>query len=116
MDTIADNDDEDCVHVNELMHTFGDWTLRVDVIVVYSFVYSVIFIAGLLGNGLLIENIIRHRRYRSVPNLFLVNLALSQLLLCITALPITPVLAFVKRWVFGEWMCKLVSNCDLQHI
>ncbi|OZC09420.1 7 transmembrane receptor [Onchocerca flexuosa] len=34
------------------------------------------------------------------------------LLLCITALPITPVLAFVKRWLFGALLCKLVPLCQ----
>uniref|UniRef100_A0A915CI05 G-protein coupled receptors family 1 profile domain-containing protein n=1 Tax=Parascaris univalens TaxID=6257 RepID=A0A915CI05_PARUN len=33
-------------------------------------------------------------------------------LLCITALPITPVLAFVKQWLFGSLLCKLVPLCQ----
>uniref|UniRef100_F1L8H0 Neuropeptide Y receptor type 1 n=1 Tax=Ascaris suum TaxID=6253 RepID=F1L8H0_ASCSU len=52
------------------------------------------------------------RKHISVPNIFLINLAVSDLLLCITALPITPVLAFVKQWLFGSLMCKLVPLCQ----
>jgi hypothetical protein len=120
----------DCVDVNEIMAMFGDWTLRLDVQVrqaqtvrnptkipmnrpsfqlTYSSIYALIFIVGIIGNGLLIGTI---RKRMTVANVFLLNLAISDLLLCITALPITPVLAFVKRWVFGNWMCKLVPLCQ----
>ncbi|MCP9256926.1 7 transmembrane receptor [Dirofilaria immitis] len=40
------------------------------------------------------------------------TLRLDVKLLCITALPITPVLAFVKRWLFGSLLCKLVPLCQ----
>uniref|UniRef100_A0A914V8F0 G-protein coupled receptors family 1 profile domain-containing protein n=2 Tax=Plectus sambesii TaxID=2011161 RepID=A0A914V8F0_9BILA len=103
---------EQCTSVNTLLEAFDDWTLRLDVKVAYSVIYSCIFVVGLLGNGLLIENIVRRKRYYSVPNLFLLNLAISDVLLCITALPITPVLAFLKEWLFGELMCKLVPLCQ----
>ncbi|VDO28314.1 unnamed protein product [Onchocerca flexuosa] len=41
-----------------------------------------------------------------------IYLIISLQLLCITALPITPVLAFVKRWLFGALLCKLVPLCQ----
>lgn len=33
-------------------------------------------------------------------------------LLCITAVPITPVLALFKKWYFGRLLCKLVPFCQ----
>ncbi|KAI1719426.1 7 transmembrane receptor (rhodopsin family) domain-containing protein [Ditylenchus destructor] len=102
-------DEEPCVDVNEIMAIFGDWTLRLDVQMIFSTIYVIIFVVGLIGNGLLIGTI---RKRMTVANVFLLNLATSDLLLCITALPITPVLAFVKRWIFGNVMCKLVPLCQ----
>ncbi|KAI6207322.1 G-PROTEIN-RECEP-F1-2 domain-containing protein [Aphelenchoides fujianensis] len=99
----------ECVDVNEIMAIVGDWTLRLDVQIIFSLVYILIFIVGLIGNGLLIAKI---RKKMTVANVFLINLAISDLLLCITALPITPVLAFIKRWIFGGIMCKLVPLCQ----
>ncbi|KAM3717442.1 Neuropeptide receptor [Dirofilaria immitis] len=100
-----------CVDVNDIMSAFGDWTLRLDVKLFYSALYATIFVIGLIGNGLLIGSLVKRKRI-SVPNIFLINLAISDLLLCITALPITPVLAFVKRWLFGSLLCKLVPLCQ----
>ena len=96
-----------CVHVNDLLEAQGELTLRLDVKVIYSCLYTFVFIGGLLGNGLLIQNIVKRRSY-SVPNVFLMNLAVSDLLLCMTSVPVTPVLAFLKKWLFGRLMCKLV--------
>ncbi|KAI3413197.1 hypothetical protein GPALN_010698 [Globodera pallida] len=100
-------DGKQCVDLNTFMNSFGDWTLRTEV--TYSSFYALIFLVGLIGNGLLIRTI---RRRMSVANVFLLNLAISDLLLCITALPITPVLAFVKQWIFGSVLCKLVPLCQ----
>ncbi|KAL3070510.1 hypothetical protein niasHS_007808 [Heterodera schachtii] len=106
---ISERIKQHCVDLNTFMSSFGDWTLRTEVQVTYSAFYALIFLVGLIGNGLLIHTI---RRRMSVANVFLLNLAISDLLLCITALPITPVLAFVKRWVFGSVLCKLVPLCQ----
>uniref|UniRef100_A0A915EIA7 G-protein coupled receptors family 1 profile domain-containing protein n=1 Tax=Ditylenchus dipsaci TaxID=166011 RepID=A0A915EIA7_9BILA len=106
--------EDGCVDVNEIMAMFGDWTLRLDVqrCRFASGLFGDLcahFHSGLIGNGLLIGTI---RKRMTVANVFLINLATSDLLLCITALPITPVLAFVKRWIFGNVMCKLVPLCQ----
>nr|CAD2145156.1 unnamed protein product [Meloidogyne enterolobii] len=100
---------ENCIELNSVLDQFGDWTLRLDVKFFYSLFYAAIFIVGLIGNGFLVGTI---RRRMTVANVFLMNLAISDLLLCITALPITPVLAFVKRWIFGLALCKLVPLCQ----
>lgn len=42
----------------------------------YSSIYAIIFVVGLIGNGLLINTI---RKRMTVANVFLVNLAISDL-------------------------------------
>jgi hypothetical protein len=58
------------------MAMVGDWTLRVEVKIIYSLIYVIIFIVGIIGNGLLIGKI-RHKL--TVANVFLINLAVSDL-------------------------------------
>ncbi|CAD6186842.1 unnamed protein product [Caenorhabditis auriculariae] len=100
-----------CIDVNAILRNFNDWTVFLEVRVAYSTIYALIFIIGVIGNGLLISSIILRKRF-TVANFFLINLAVSDLLLCITAVPITPVLAFMKRWVFGTILCKFVPACQ----
>nr|CAI5846790.1 unnamed protein product [Callosobruchus analis] len=46
---------------------------------------------------------------QTVTNLFITNLALSDILLCILAVPFTPLYTFLGEWVFGRIICHLVS-------
>uniref|UniRef100_A0A158R692 G_PROTEIN_RECEP_F1_2 domain-containing protein n=1 Tax=Syphacia muris TaxID=451379 RepID=A0A158R692_9BILA len=82
---------------------------------IFSLLYATIFVVGVIGNGLLISVLARRRRY-SVPTIFLINLAISDLLLCLTSLPITPVLAFYKQWYFGQFLCKIVPVCQTMSV
>lgn len=52
--------------------------------------YSLIFIMGVFGNVLVCFVVFRNRLMQSVTNLFITNLALSDILLCILAVPFTP--------------------------
>ncbi|CAI4223572.1 unnamed protein product [Auanema sp. JU1783] len=86
---------------------YGDWTELLEVRIIYSCIYTLIFVCGVIGNGLLISSIILRKRL-TVANVFLTNLAVSDLILCITSVPITPALAFMKRWTFGILLCRVV--------
>uniref|UniRef100_A0A183CKR7 G_PROTEIN_RECEP_F1_2 domain-containing protein n=1 Tax=Globodera pallida TaxID=36090 RepID=A0A183CKR7_GLOPA len=45
-------DGKQCVDLNTFMNSFGDWTLRTEVQVTYSSFYALIFLVGLIGNGI----------------------------------------------------------------
>lgn len=74
----------------------------------FIFVYSLIFIIGLFGNVLVCFVVFRNRLMQSVTNLFITNLAMSDILLCILAVPFTPTYTFLRRWIFGTVLCHLV--------
>ncbi|ETN82932.1 hypothetical protein NECAME_07646 [Necator americanus] len=42
---------------------------------------------------------------RTVQNMFILNLALADLIVCIFSLPITPITSIRKNWYFGDQMC-----------
>jgi cholecystokinin A receptor len=52
--------------------------------------------------------LIQSRRMRTITNLFLLNLAVSDLLLGIFCMPFTLIGMLLRDFIFGEIMCKLL--------
>lgn len=70
--------------------------------------YSVIFLLAVIGNLLVILTLIQSRRMRTITNLFLLNLAVSDLFLGVFCMPFTLVGMLLRDFIFGEIMCKLL--------
>ncbi|XP_026733115.1 prolactin-releasing peptide receptor-like [Trichoplusia ni] len=70
--------------------------------------YTLIFVVGIFGNALVCYAVIRNRAMQTVTNLFITNLALSDILLCVFAVPFTPLYTFLGRWVFGGPLCHIM--------
>ncbi|KAF7470038.1 Hypothetical predicted protein [Marmota monax] len=70
-------------------------------------IYAVVFLLSLLGNSLVILVILYSRVNRSVTDVYLLNLAMADLLFALT-LPIWAA-AKEKGWIFGTPLCKMVS-------
>lgn len=70
--------------------------------------YTIIFVIGIFGNALVCYAVIRNRAMQTVTNLFITNLALSDILLCVFAVPFTPLYTFLGRWVFGSLLCHIM--------
>ncbi|XP_058837122.1 prolactin-releasing peptide receptor [Topomyia yanbarensis] len=75
---------------------------------VFCILYSSIFILGIFGNVLVCYVVFRNKAMQSVTNLFITNLALSDILLCVLAVPFTPLYTFLGQWVFGALICHTV--------
>ncbi|CAH0584070.1 unnamed protein product [Chrysodeixis includens] len=76
--------------------------------VAFCILYTIIFVLGVFGNVLVCYVVFRNRAMQTVTNLFITNLALSDILLCIFAVPLTPMYTFLGRWVFGRLLCHLM--------
>ena len=74
---------------------------------VVPILFGVIFVVGLVGNGTLIYTVIRNREMRTVPNIFIVSLALGDLLLILVSVPFTATIYTFSSWPYGEFVCKL---------
>ncbi|KAK0090377.1 hypothetical protein PV325_001151 [Microctonus aethiopoides] len=70
--------------------------------------YLTIFILGVFGNALVCYVVVRNHQMHTVTNFFITNLAVSDVLLCILAVPFTPMYTFIGRWIFGNSLCHLV--------
>ena len=64
--------------------------------------YTLIFLLGIAGNSLVVYVVLRNKSMQSVTNLFIMNLALSDILMCMLAVPFTPIAFFQGYWVLGK--------------
>ena len=72
------------------------------------FFYTVIFILGVSGNLLVVFVVVRNKSMQTITNIFITNLAVSDIMMCLLAVPFTPLSAFLKSWVFGEALCHIL--------
>ncbi|XP_007501818.2 C-X-C chemokine receptor type 2 [Monodelphis domestica] len=70
-------------------------------------IYSLVFLLSLLGNSLVILVILYNRISRSVTDIYLLNLAIADLLFALS-LPIWAA-SKIKGWLYGTPLCKIVS-------
>lgn len=75
----------------------------------FMVIYTVIFVLGIFGNTLICYIVCRNRTMQTVTNFFIMNLALSDILLCALCVPFTPLYTFLETWVFGTIMCHIVA-------
>ena len=71
--------------------------------------YGIIFLLSIVGNLLVIITLTLNRSMRSVTNIFLLNLAISDLLLGVFCMPFTLVGVLLRRFIFGAFFCHLLS-------
>uniref|UniRef100_A0A182W4X1 G-protein coupled receptors family 1 profile domain-containing protein n=1 Tax=Anopheles minimus TaxID=112268 RepID=A0A182W4X1_9DIPT len=70
--------------------------------------YAIIFLLSVVGNLLVILTLAQNKRMRTVTNVYLLNLAISDLLLGVFCMPFTLAGQVLRRFVFGSVMCKLI--------
>ncbi|CAK1551557.1 unnamed protein product [Leptosia nina] len=70
--------------------------------------YFIIFLLSIFGNCLVIATLASNRRMRTVTNVYLLNLAISDFLLGVFCLPFTLVGQIYRRFLFGATLCKLI--------
>ncbi|KAK6754272.1 hypothetical protein RB195_013336 [Necator americanus] len=107
-----------CILIADAIRSEGldDVTTQLFVKSAFTLVYGFLFILGLVGNGGVVFAMANNRRLRSARNIFLLNLILTDLLLVLTAVPVTPWYALTKNWLFGSAMCHIMplsNSCSV---
>lgn len=69
-------------------------------------VFLIVIILGFFGNILVICTVIINKHMRTSNNLFILNLAISDLTLCIFSIPFNVYKVLRHTWIFGEFLCK----------
>ncbi|XP_058254799.1 C-C chemokine receptor type 5-like isoform X1 [Hemibagrus wyckioides] len=71
-------------------------------------IYSIVFIVGLIGNGLVLCVLVKYHKRSNISDVCLFNLALSDLLFLLS-LPFWAHYAAITQWTFGNFMCHAVT-------
>ncbi|VDI80921.1 Hypothetical predicted protein, partial [Mytilus galloprovincialis] len=70
--------------------------------------YAIIFLLSVMGNCLVILTLFQNRRMRTITNVFLLNLSISDLLLAVFCMPFTLIPLLLRNFIFGEFMCVAI--------
>ncbi|XP_062861153.1 C-X-C chemokine receptor type 5 [Trichomycterus rosablanca] len=91
--------DYTCDGEEESMHLYNT--------VLQPLFYSMVFLLGLIGNGVLLMVLLQRRAHLRMTEIYLLHLAVADLLLLFT-LPFA-ITQLLTSWVFGNFMCKLIG-------
>ncbi|KAK3533175.1 hypothetical protein QTP70_012423 [Hemibagrus guttatus] len=72
-------------------------------------VFAVIMVLGVFGNSLVLYIISKHRTMWTATNIYIANLAMTDITFLVCCVPFTAVLYPLPSWIFGNFMCKFVS-------
>uniref|UniRef100_A0A8D0PTN0 Pyroglutamylated RF-amide peptide receptor n=1 Tax=Sus scrofa TaxID=9823 RepID=A0A8D0PTN0_PIG len=67
-----------------------------------------IFVLALFGNALVVYVVIRSKAMRTVTNIFICSLAVSDLLITFFCIPVTMLQNISDNWLGGAFICKMV--------
>ncbi|XP_036919367.1 neuropeptide FF receptor 2 [Sturnira hondurensis] len=92
--------DINITYVNYYLH-------RAQVAAIFIISYFLIFFLCMVGNTVVCFIVMRNKHMHTVTNLFILNLAISDLLVGIFCMPITLLDNIIAGWPFGNTMCKV---------
>ena len=70
--------------------------------------YITVICIGIAGNSLVVFVVCRNKHMQNVTNIFIANLALSDIGLCIFSLPVQLYYQMTDHWIFGDVLCRVV--------
>ncbi|XP_068084812.1 neuropeptide Y receptor type 2 [Anabrus simplex] len=71
-------------------------------------VYSLLIVIGLVANLLVSFVVARRQQMHTARNLYIVNLTISDITLCLVCMPFTLITILRRQWTLGSVLCKLV--------
>ena len=77
--------------------------------IIVPVVFALVVALGLVGNILVIAVVVKNRdQYRNTTNIFILNLAIADILFLVFCVPFHAVIYTARNWYFGDFMCKFV--------
>ncbi|CAL1529009.1 unnamed protein product, partial [Lymnaea stagnalis] len=100
-------------------NTSSNWSYHLTDTIPYSFsvililLYTLTTLAAVLGNSLAIIVFTRGKRSNTDLRLFLINLAVADLIMAIVCIPFTFAYQITENWIFSDVMCPIVQCCQV---
>ena len=82
------------------------YTRPIHLIWIETFLFVVINVAAFNGNLFVCYAVYRNKRLRTIPNIFVVALAVSDILMSTCCVPFSVALLARGRWIFGDILCQ----------
>ncbi|KAK3090424.1 hypothetical protein FSP39_011756 [Pinctada imbricata] len=80
----------------------------------FILLYTFVIIIAIGGNGIVCYLVYAYKRMRTIPNYFIVNLAISDIIMAIFCIPFTFIAnLMLNYWPFGDLMCPIVSYLQI---
>ncbi|XP_069140993.1 neuropeptide Y receptor type 6-like [Argopecten irradians] len=76
--------------------------------------YTIVIVAGILGNSLVCQVVFKHQYLRKPRHILIVNLSICDILMCTFCMPFSLIKLTLKNWHLGEFLCRAVPS--LQNI
>jgi len=94
--------ESDCIDVQQVL--ISDPYVQL----AFCILYFIIFVVGILGNLLVLVVIVTQAPMQTTTNMYILNMAIADILMCLVSVPLTPLSTFLDRWIFGEVLCKFL--------
>ena len=98
---------EDLVDIINQTRADDHW-FRPGTEIVLIVVYILVIIAGLALNMLICYVVLKEKKLRTIRNMFIVNLAVSDMVMCLFCMPSTLVKLLLKNWALGDSLCRII--------
>ena len=72
--------------------------------------YIIVILFGALGNTLVVVTVVKTKRLWNATNIFIANLAMADILVCVFDLPLNLYYQITDDWVFGKTMCHVMMS------
>ncbi|XP_015360794.2 neuropeptide FF receptor 2 [Marmota marmota marmota] len=101
------NDTQHHLYSNNSITYVNYYLHHPQVAAIFIISYFLIFFLCMVGNTVVCFIVMRNKHMHTVTNLFILNLAISDLLVGIFCMPITLLDNIIAGWPFGNTMCKI---------
>ena len=97
---------------DDSLELYPDIRQPVYMVVIYSMAYGIIFLFALFGNIVVVAVVIRNRRMHNLTNLFIVNLAVADILVAVFCMPIT-LLQSLYNGEYSIYYARKTRPCNI---
>ncbi|CAH1783886.1 unnamed protein product [Owenia fusiformis] len=99
-----------CEMLNSTTEATVKYNLLVDIPL--GIVLGLMCLMTFLGNAMVLQAVRTEKRLQTVSNMFIVSLAVSDLIVGLCVMPISAIYIFTKDWLFGVFVCQFWIGVD----